>query len=118
MPDLAAAVLDNDKALRLATLDVLRKLGPESKAAVPSITKALSGKDAGTRQGAIQALAAIGLDAKDAAPALVPMLGNTDHREGASQALIKIVKAAVPALIKGLEDKSAACQTMVGSDAW
>jgi hypothetical protein len=124
IPDLAQAVLDKDRSLRLAALDALKKLAGDAKPAVPNLAKALSSMDAATRQKAIQVLAALGPDAQPAASALVALLADKEHWEPASQALVRIGKGAVPALTKGLDSssaltrqKSARCLGEIGPDA-
>jgi hypothetical protein len=104
--ELALGVGDSEKAVRLAALDALRRLGPDSKEAVPHLAKALANKDLATRQEAIRVLAAIGPDAEGASSALVKLLAGKEEWQGALQALVKIGKAAVPSLVKGLESTS------------
>ena len=88
----------------------LGRIGPEAKAAVPALVKALGDRNAHVRADAASALYFIGPAAKTAVPALIGLLGDTDRyvRHWAVVALGKIgpeARKAVPALVKILEDE-------------
>jgi HEAT repeat protein len=131
VPALAAALKDADRVVREVSALALRRLGPEAKAAVPALVEVLrQDKDEFVRWKAAYALRHIGLEAKivpDLLEACKDVLANV-HWE--AQGTLQQIgpgpegKAAVPALIKALEDKkwsvraiAAECLGRVGPDA-
>jgi HEAT repeat protein len=99
--------LENDNTQGLA-VEVIRRLGPKAKDAVPKLILELDDTDPEYRREVEFALAAIGPDAKEAVPALIKHLGTeeTKVRYVACYALGNIgpaAKDAVPALQKNLQ---------------
>jgi len=97
---------------RRYTADMLGYIGPEAKAAVPALVKALGDSDTGVLYCVARALGKIGPEAKAAVPALVKTLGDSDPivRVNATWALGEIgpdAKDAVPALVKALDGADA-----------
>ena len=95
---------------RREAMTALGKIGSGAKAAVPTLTEALSDTDAGVRNEALVALAEIGPDAAPAVPKIVERLADSqiNVRYSACFALGRIGpaarEAAVPALLKTLQD--------------
>jgi HEAT repeat protein len=103
---LLAAFKDDNEDVRQAAGDAVAKFGTD---AVPGLLKALADPDRKVRVQAAHAVAEMGSDAKDTAPRLRELLlakGPVD--DGAvnsyAQALAKVGKAGVPALVDGLKD--------------
>jgi len=99
--------LENDNTQGLA-VEVIRRLGPRAKDAVPKLILELDDTDPEYRREVEFALAAIGPDAKEAVPALIKHLGTEETRVRyvACYALGNIgpaAKDAVPALQKNLQ---------------
>ena len=63
-----------EKEVRQTAAGALGKIGPEAKAAVPDLSKALKDEDKYVRQTAVRALGDIGPEARDAVPALIEAL--------------------------------------------
>ena len=111
IPFLSRALLDDDcdwKA-RLNVVWVLSDIGPDAKAAVPALIKALEDDDESVRTAAARALGNIGPAAKEAVPSLILALRDDEWsiREDTAEALGKIgpaAKEAVPYLQKALHD--------------
>jgi HEAT repeat protein len=103
--------LENDDTQSLA-VEVIRRLGPKAKGAVPALILELKDPDPEYRREVEFAIAAIGPDAKAAVPALIDHMANDDPRVRytACYALGKIgpdAKEAVPKLRDNIksEDK-------------
>jgi HEAT repeat protein len=98
---------DRQKAVTALSLHI----GPEGKAAVPDLTRALKDEEAGVRALAASALGIIGKEAKSAVPALVEALKDKDsgvrtNAAGTLSLLGPEAKAAVPGLIEVLKHES------------
>jgi HEAT repeat protein len=131
VPALALALKDADRTVRELAALALRRLGPHAKGVVPALVEVLrQDKDEFVRWKAAFALRHVGLEAKivpDLLEACKDVLGNV--RWEAQGALRQIGpgpegKAAVPALIKALEDEkwpvramAAECLGRVGPEA-
>ena len=107
---LARALPDSRADVRYAATDALLALG---RAALPDLQAALAGDDPQVREGAALALARLAPDAlvaagESALPALVSVLRHDAGplRETAVSALARIGGAAVPALLRALDDRS------------
>jgi HEAT repeat protein len=124
MAVLLAAFKDANEDVRQAASDALAKFGTD---AVPGILAALKDGDVKVRLQAAHAVTEMGTDAKDTAPVLRDLLLGKEvdnHAYIYAQALAKLGKAGVPALIEGFKDErpnvSQACvQSLsgVGADA-
>jgi HEAT repeat protein len=105
VPELAAAVLDQNLNVRFFAAKTLANVGPDAKAAIPALIKALATFPGGTppldgpqryyadtRWVAAEALGAVGPGAKDAVPALQKALNDSspDVRSAAAAALKQI----------------------------
>lgn len=100
-----------------AGVELIGKIGPEAKAAVPALIAALDNPQTGERMAAADALGEIGTASAPAVERLARSLRDTEchsfpfvHRawyvsDQAAAALRKIGVAARPALIEGLSDK-------------
>jgi HEAT repeat protein len=109
LPDLIAAVDDEDPRVYGGAAEGLHRLGPEAKEAVGPLIKLLKTGDHSARGAAIHALKGIGPAAEAAVPALVEALDHEDFHTQywACQALREIgpgAKAAVPVLIRLLKE--------------
>ncbi len=76
VPDIIAALHDENDAVRLHAVKALGEIGP---VAVPSLIPALNHQDQAVRCGAADALGSIGPRAKEAVPALVNLLSDQDY---------------------------------------
>ncbi len=97
-------------ASRKEAVEALAAIGPDAKAAVPALLKALDDNAAAVRVGAIVALGRIGPGAKPAVPKLLEALmdQDKDFRLAALQSLGSIgpdAKEAVPVLLKTLKEE-------------
>lgn len=81
----------------------LGDLGPRSKVAVMALVDALSDPDDRVRATAAAALGRIGPAAEDAVPALIETLEDEAAGQHAEESLVKIGRAAIPALIQVVE---------------
>lgn len=81
----------------------LGDLGPRSKVAVMALVDALGDRDDRVRAMAAAALGRIGPAAEDAVPALIETLKDEAAGQHAEESLVKIGRAAVPALIQVVE---------------
>ena len=87
--------------LRPRAAFILGKIGPEARAAVPDLTKAIRDKNVDLRWPAAAALGGIGPAAKSAWPELLPLLEdeNLYVRGAVAQALVKIdTRSALPVI--------------------
>jgi HEAT repeat protein len=113
IPDLIYA-LNNRDAVRETVFAALARVGPKDKAPIPDLIYALDREDS-PRAKAIEALARVG---PDAVPLLIEALSadygeddeftNRSYSSGAAAALGKMgtrARAAIPALIKALQDQ-------------
>jgi HEAT repeat protein len=106
--DLITKLKSNDAEARRTAAKDLAEIGPEARAAVPALTKALSDKDLFVRRFSAEALGAIGSDAKSAVTALAMAL-NDSRKEvqlAAVDALGKIGPASIKALTNTVKDTS------------
>jgi outer membrane murein-binding lipoprotein Lpp len=77
-PEALSALIElvNDKQVRFEAINVIGRMGPTAKSAVPVLAKALEEESrAPTMRSPLYALRGIGPDAKEAIPALVKALG-------------------------------------------
>ena len=104
---LVGALKDENEVVRKAAAFDLWRLGPEAKAAVPTLIEMLKDKDKEVRLMAARVLEGIGPAAKAAVPALIEVFKDKDEnvRVGAAEALGKIGPEAVPALIEVFKDE-------------
>jgi HEAT repeat protein len=98
----AAPALSENLAEPKVRAEAVAALVAIGKPAVPSLAKAMKARAA--RIGAAQALGKIGPDAGAASPELAALLSDAEIRKEAVAALELIGKAAVPALIKALDE--------------
>jgi HEAT repeat protein len=86
--------------------DALTALGPNAKAAVPVLTKALADPDGDVRNHAVLSLGLIGSAARSALAAVAALLQDKDWsiRASAADTLKEFGKGAVPYLVKALQD--------------
>lgn len=116
---LDVAKSDKDKKVREAAMGSLGAFGPQAKAAVPMLLKALDDKDAAAKERALDILVQIDLSDEDAARRIVKLLNDPDVSVRATAAgyLSSAVskgyhkKVAVPALIEALKDQEARVRT-------
>lgn len=108
VPDLIAALQDQDLGMRQNAVEALTKLGPAAKEAVPTLIVALKDDDKVVRYQTVQALGTIG-PAERVVPALVAAL--TDKDPWFRMELAKVLgdlgpeaKEAVPTLKKALKE--------------
>jgi HEAT repeat protein len=94
--------------LRQDIADVLGRIGPDAKDAVPALASVLLENDSALRGRAATALGAIGPEAKAAVPKLVLALEDRSTLESVVAALAKIGKPAVSGLTNALTDKNPA----------
>jgi hypothetical protein len=104
------AALQKDVARREASQTALAPIGPNTKAAIPPLAKALKDEAVQVRAGATAALYWIAPAAEAAIPALREALRDTDRRVRrlSSLALARIgpeARPAVPVLIEALKDR-------------
>src|SRR5262249_36513071 len=85
-----------------AAADALERIG---KPGVPHLAEALKSRDRPTRLAVARALGNLGANAGPACTELVALLAERQTRAGAVQVLSRIGKAAVPALIKALDNE-------------
>ena len=115
VPALAEALTDNNKTVRLAAAQALRRYGRQAKTAVKPLSQAVEDEVPQVRVAAIKALAAIGPDAHPVAAAVVKALTDSEQkpevRAAAAHALGQfgsLTADAKVALTKALEDSDAA----------
>lgn len=126
VPSLVETLRDKDATMRAATAEILGHIGPAAKDAVPALIVALNDEDEEVRDRVKLALGEI----KDTR-AIEPLLATFrqqrkrgDAEDAAEESLIRIGPAAIPALIKALENdapevKESAARVLgkMGSDA-
>lgn len=124
VPALTETLKNNDKSLRINAITALEGLGVEAKAAIPELMKLLRNGDKDVQFAACSALGAIGPDAKEAVPKMLALIEEKTQVTQVADALEKIGKVAVPALIKALADNQdwvryGACEALgrIGPDA-
>jgi HEAT repeat protein len=111
VPGLAKLLIHIDDNLRFQASATLEAMGPEARAAMPEIIKAITTWDSETRVAAMGILVTIGVaHDRPAIPALIESLGASDKRVRAAAAetlgkLAPIASDAVPALRHALEDE-------------
>lgn len=97
---------DKDKDIRVGAIKALWQLGPAAKDGVPALAQLVEDKDQQTALAAIETLGQIGPRAETAVPNLIlAFAGGDEMYEGTVEALVKIGKPAVPALVNALSDK-------------
>ncbi|MHB1426447.1 MAG: HEAT repeat domain-containing protein, partial [Gemmataceae bacterium] len=102
----ASLVQVTESNYRLAIARALAKIGPDAAPAIPALCKALDHRDVEVKKQVAIALGAIGPAAKTAVGDLLNASVATDCREAVVEAIGRIGAAAVPRLIKALEDFS------------
>jgi HEAT repeat protein len=107
IPSLIAKLKDEDKRVRIAVADAMRKIG-ELKAQVPSLIELLEGNDKYICSLSASTLGKIGPAAKAAIPALIKALTDEDWgvASSAASALGSIGSGLLPALIDALTYES------------
>jgi HEAT repeat protein len=108
VPALIKATQDADSDVRNWAATALSRIGPDAKEAVPALEALLKDQVKGVRYIGANALGSIGSDAKAAVPALRKTLTDRDPwmRWHVALALGSIGdKAAVPDLVKAMDDK-------------
>lgn len=113
-PDLGAAIptliellKDADSSdTRWQAANVLGKIGPRSRDAVPLLTQALSDKDHYVRSSAANALGEIGPESRVAAPSLIKLLKDpvADVRASAATALAKVEPGSAGVVVASLSE--------------
>jgi HEAT repeat protein len=107
-PDVVSRLLpslnDRDRDVRQEAFAAIVKIHGGAKPAVPGLIIALKNPDREVRIHAATMLKMVGPDAQEAAPVLIRSLLDSHVRGRADEALTSIGKAAVPALVKGLDD--------------
>jgi HEAT repeat protein len=112
IPDLIQRLRHNESTVRKATAEVLGRLGPKAREAIPALLRAACDIDAAVRRAAAAALDQIDSDwptdpgATAAVPALIKEMGRRwpDISQAASLLLSRIGRAAVPELARALAD--------------
>src|SRR5262249_48639546 len=120
---LGGSLADQEQEVRVEAADALGHAGPDAKAAVPLLIKAMKDMSPQVRGAAAGALGEIGPNAKDAIPVLMAALGDRDKareitigtrtdavevRMEAAQALGRIgpaARASIPTIIGMLKEK-------------
>jgi HEAT repeat protein len=113
VPQLTAALADEDPLVRREVLFALAAVGPEAASASGALTKALDDPEERNRAVAAYALGRIGPEAKAALPKLQDGLTSSEPivRVASAYALVhlvpgdaKIAQATVPVLVQGLQN--------------
>jgi len=98
---------EDQLAVRLPLMELLRDLGPGAKHGMSAVVEALKSDDLNMQQQAVWAASAVGKQAKDAVPPLLNLLDSEDAllREDAAEALsiIGVSGSAVPKVRKALD---------------
>lgn len=105
VPNLMKALRDDEAARREAAAEVLGRIGPPAREAVPALLAALKDKNSAVALTAALALAEV--DSTRAGP-VMPLLADSLNAPGAAAALANIgpdARAAVPALIAALKPR-------------
>lgn len=113
---LIAQLQDVDAAKREQAADELGRLGPQAKAAVPTVARQLEDRNQRVRISAATALSRFGAEAKSVVPQLIEALKDCDAfvAPAAASALGHIgpeAKAAVPALVLALKSEEPATRS-------
>jgi HEAT repeat protein len=102
----AVVVQINESNYRLAIARALAKIGPDAAPAIPALCKALYHPNVDVKKQVAETLGAIGPAANTAVGDLLNASVATDCQKAVAEAIGKIGVAAVPRLIKALEDFS------------
>lgn len=115
VPALVQTLGDDDKVLRMKAAMTLSTIGPAAKDAVAALIKAMRDADRDVRMWSADALGLIAPTHKDGFVALTHALRDSDEgvRGIAASALRPSGSAAVPALIRAIEDPSPAVRQQV-----
>ncbi len=110
VPNLIAALGDEDAVVRMLVASVLGQIGPGARSAVLALKRALADAKADVRATAAFALGQIGPEARPAVPALVNLLADPDPIvRWASLTALRMLgpaaKEAVPALARLVQDR-------------
>jgi len=108
LAQLDKALLDEDADIRAAAAERYWSLGAKAKDSVPTLIAALKDSDPKVRAAVAGSFDSIGPDAEDAIPALVGAMyadKNDLVRSRAAFSLAKLGDAAIPSLVKALQDK-------------
>ncbi len=110
VPDLMAALHDNDKWVRSAAANALGAIGPEAKMAVPALIRGLNDSDKNMALACLIGLNGAGQDSPEAEPALQHLLKDSDrnNRAWATMALGRMTvehEAVLGALEGALQDE-------------
>ncbi len=110
VPNLIAALGDEDAYVRMLAASVLGQVGPGARTAIPALTRALVDPKDDVRATAAFALGQVGSEARPAVPALVKLLADPDPivRWASLTALRMLGPAAneaVPALARLVQDR-------------
>jgi HEAT repeat protein len=98
--ELVAALRGPDRVARRRSVLALAEVGPRSSEAVQALAQALADPDGRVRFMAAAALGRIGPAAQAAVPALLAALEDEAAGNEAAESLVRIGKAAVPALLE------------------
>jgi HEAT repeat protein len=98
--ELVAALRGPDRVARRRSVLALAEVGPRSSEAVQALAQALADPDGRVRFMAAAALGRIGPAAQAAVPALLAALDDEAAGNEAAESLVRIGKAAVPALLE------------------
>jgi serine/threonine protein kinase/HEAT repeat protein len=109
IPVLAAALKDNDPAVRKDVVIALGNLGPQARGAAPDLLAKLKDSDADVRKNAVQAVSKVGVEGKGSVPILIELLKDSrvETRRAGAALLAKLGpdgKEAAPALAAALRD--------------
>jgi len=105
--EFASDLTNRNAEVRRIAAEALGQLGPEARAAVPDLVRALADPEILVRRASARALGQIGPEARAAVPDLVRALADKDSyvRLSAAEALRQIGQAAVPDLVRALADE-------------
>jgi HEAT repeat protein len=124
VPALAALLNDEDESLRYHAIWALGLIGPKARRTIPAVLRALEDADEEVRCKVVFALPRLGTEADEAVPALIKRFRDSDADVGemASKAAAQFGEAAVPHLVKALEDPESAWRAVealggIGPDA-
>jgi HEAT repeat protein len=103
VPALIDALQSNKAVVRDCAASALGNMGPDAGLAVTDLVKALQDRDIDVQKSAVTALGQIGPDARLAVPQLIGALKVKNLHDAAFEALVKLGKEAVPALVQALK---------------